>query len=251
MRLVLVLYAEARDLLPANVEAYHDSYGVGSLYDTLARADREGRDELAEATAAWPRMLGLFRLIYFGSGHADLPVRAYGGQLFRPGDAAAPEPVLRALAALEARAPDRRSHLPPVAAAEGRQGQGARRSGCALGRGRGRLLRPAHRVRRHRLRGPARLRAAPGWRRRSDRAAQRRPAARPAALTPERAERERAQGAAQDLQEGRRRGGGLRGGRRSSERGGTRGGGRRRGAERRRTRRPTSDETPRRRGRPR
>ena len=28
MRLVLVLYAEARDLLPANVEAYHDSYGV-------------------------------------------------------------------------------------------------------------------------------------------------------------------------------------------------------------------------------
>ena len=86
MRLVLVLYAEARDLLPANVEAYHDSYGVGSLYDTLARADREGRDALAEAASAWPRMLSLFRLVYFGSGHADLPVRAYGGQLFRPGD---------------------------------------------------------------------------------------------------------------------------------------------------------------------
>ena len=50
-------------------------------------------------------MLSLFRLVYFGSGHADLPVRAYGGQLFRPGDAAAPEPVLRALAALEATRP--------------------------------------------------------------------------------------------------------------------------------------------------
>ena len=105
MRLVLVLYAEASDLLPANVEAYHDSYGVGSLYDTLFRADREGRDALAEATAAWPRMLSLFRLIYFGSGHAELPVREYGGQLFRPGDRMATEPVLRALAALEATRP--------------------------------------------------------------------------------------------------------------------------------------------------
>jgi hypothetical protein len=105
MRLVLVLYAEARDLLPAHVEAYHDSYGVGSLYDTLARADREGRDAMAEKHSAWPRIIGLCRLIYLGSGHADLPVRAYGGQLFRPGDAQAPEPVLRALAALEAARP--------------------------------------------------------------------------------------------------------------------------------------------------
>ena len=131
MRLVLVLYAEARDLLPANVEAYHDSYGVGSLYDTLARADREGRDELAEATAAWPRMLGLFRLIYFGSGHADLPVRAYGGQLFRPGDGAAPEPVRRALAALEATRPTdaivyRLLRLLKVGKVKIRAGRGAR-----------------------------------------------------------------------------------------------------------------------------
>ncbi len=105
MRLVLVLYAEARDLLPANVEAYHDSYGVGSLYDTLTRGAREGHDALSDVTAAWPRLLALFRLIYFGGGHADLPVRAYGGQLFRPGDAYATEPVLRALAALEATRP--------------------------------------------------------------------------------------------------------------------------------------------------
>ena len=160
MRLVLVLYAESRDLLPANVEAYHDSYGVGSLYDTLARADRESRDELAEATAAWPRMLGLFRLIYFGSGHADLPVRAYGGQLFRPGDAAAPEPVLRALAALETTRPTdaivyRLLRLLKVGKVKVRAGRGSRWVA-----GRRRLLRPAHGVRRHRLRGAARLRAA-------------------------------------------------------------------------------------------
>lgn len=131
MRLVLILYAEARDLLPANVEAYHDSYGVGSLYDTLARADREGRDALAEATAAWPRMLSLFRLIYFGSGHVDLPVREYGGQLFRPGDRAAPEAVLRALAALEATRPSdavvyRLLRLLKVGKVKVRAGRGAR-----------------------------------------------------------------------------------------------------------------------------
>ena len=131
MRLVLVLYAEARDLLPANVEAYHDSYGVGSLYDTLARADREARDALAEATSAWPRMLSLFRLVYLGSGHADLPVRAYGGQLFRPGDAAALEPVLRALAALEAARPTdaviyRLLRLLKVGKVKVRAGRGAR-----------------------------------------------------------------------------------------------------------------------------
>lgn len=131
MRLVLILYAEARDLLPANVEAYHDSYGVGSLYDTLARADREGRDALADAGAAWPRMLGLFRLIYHGSGHADLPVRAYGGQLFRPGDHGAGEPVLRALAALEATRPSdavvyRLLRLLKIGKVKVRAGRGAR-----------------------------------------------------------------------------------------------------------------------------
>ena len=41
MRLVLVLYAESRDLLPASVEAYHESYGVEGLYRLLSEADRE------------------------------------------------------------------------------------------------------------------------------------------------------------------------------------------------------------------
>ena len=131
MRLVLVLYAEARDLLPAHIEAYHDSYGTGSLYDTLARADREGRDAMAEHQSAWPRIIGLCRLIYLGSGHAELPVRAYGGQLFRPGNAQAPEPVLRALAALEAARPSdgtvyRLLRLLKVGKVKVRAGRGAR-----------------------------------------------------------------------------------------------------------------------------
>jgi hypothetical protein len=99
MRLVLILYAESRDLLPASREAYHESYGVEGLYRVLAQAYRDGAE--GAPGSAWSRLLGLFRLIHDGSPHPDLPVRAYGGQLFRPGDLTAADPVLRALAAFE------------------------------------------------------------------------------------------------------------------------------------------------------
>lgn len=99
MRLVLILYAESRDLLPASVEAYHESYGVEGLYRVLAEADRDGAD--GAPGSAWARLLALFRLIHDGSPHPDLPVRAYGGQLFRPGDLSSSDPVLRALTGFE------------------------------------------------------------------------------------------------------------------------------------------------------
>ena len=100
MRLVLALYAESRDLLPAGNEAYHGSYGVESLYRTLNDAARDGADT-DEEHAAWRRLLGLFRLIHDGSPHPDLTVPAYGGQLFRVGDIASSDPIARALAAIE------------------------------------------------------------------------------------------------------------------------------------------------------
>lgn len=130
MRLVVILYAEARDLLPASVEAYHESYGVESLYRTLTRARGAGADADPHA-AAWRRLLALFRLIYFGSPHPDLPVRAYGGQLFAPGDASSPDPALRALAVLEAARPadaavHRLLRLLKVGKVRVSQGRGAR-----------------------------------------------------------------------------------------------------------------------------
>ena len=100
MRLVLALYAESRDLLPAGNEAYHGSYGVESLYRTLSDAARDGA-ETGDEHAAWRRILGLFRLIHDGSPHPDLTVPAYGGQLFRIGDIASSDPIARALAAIE------------------------------------------------------------------------------------------------------------------------------------------------------
>jgi hypothetical protein len=45
--------------------------------------------------------MALFRLIHGGSAHGSFPLRAYGGALFRPGDAMSDDPVARALHILE------------------------------------------------------------------------------------------------------------------------------------------------------
>ncbi|MCL4079459.1 BREX-1 system adenine-specific DNA-methyltransferase PglX [Coriobacteriia bacterium Es71-Z0120] len=101
MRLVVVLFAESRDLLPRENALYHESYGLAGLIDELSRhaGSRSGR--LARSYAAWPRILALFRLVYEGSSHPALPVPAYGGELFAPGDPSSPDGLSRALAIFE------------------------------------------------------------------------------------------------------------------------------------------------------
>ncbi len=102
MRLVVLLFAEARDLLPSATEIYHQSYGVEGLYQQLSEAARtDGVGELGDRRSSWPRLLALFRIVWGGSPHQDLPIPAYGGSLFMPGDAGDADTVLRALAAFE------------------------------------------------------------------------------------------------------------------------------------------------------
>jgi len=105
MRMVVVLFAEARDdLLPRSNPVYHLSYGLQGLREALQQAGagtRDGLARLAHRHAAWPRVLALFQLIWTGSPHKDLTLIRYGGGLFEPGDAAAGDPLRRALAALE------------------------------------------------------------------------------------------------------------------------------------------------------
>ncbi|MBE0541980.1 MAG: hypothetical protein IH623_11380 [Verrucomicrobia bacterium] len=102
MRCVVVLFAEARDLLPRNHPIYHNSYGLQGLQEQLERfsGDR-GHRQLRQRLSGWPRILALFRLIHHGSEHEALPVLRYGGGLFTPGDASSSDPVLRALSAFE------------------------------------------------------------------------------------------------------------------------------------------------------
>ncbi|MBU7017304.1 MAG: hypothetical protein HXS44_07320, partial [Theionarchaea archaeon] len=102
MRLVVVLFAEARELLPRSIEKYHTSYGVEGLYALLEEARRyEGEIGLRRYYSAWPRLLALFRVIHEGGCNNDIPVLRYGGELFKRGDPGSPDPVLRALAIFE------------------------------------------------------------------------------------------------------------------------------------------------------
>jgi len=104
MRIVVVLFAEARGLLSRSQLVYENSYGVEGLFETLRKAmSNEGRTALEERLYAWYRLRGLFKLIHDGSPHPDLNIQAYGGLLFRPGDHKSSDIVLRAMAVFESR----------------------------------------------------------------------------------------------------------------------------------------------------
>lgn len=98
MRLVVVLFAEARELLSVDNPIYHQAYGLRGLLEML---DRAGSDRRRVRNSAWPRLLALFRLLHEGSLHPQLLVPVYGGDLFRAGDISG-DGVQRALAILEA-----------------------------------------------------------------------------------------------------------------------------------------------------
>ncbi len=100
MRLVVILFAESRDLLPRDNPLYHESYGLHGLLERLERAAARGRS-LASSFGAWPHVLALFALVREGSHHPDLPVTAYGGDLFAPGTVKADDGVSRALRVYE------------------------------------------------------------------------------------------------------------------------------------------------------
>jgi hypothetical protein len=102
MRLVVILFAESRNLLPRDNVIYWNSYCLDFLRDALPM-DKNGIpfNHLFHQHSAWPRLLALCRMLYHGSAHEKLPILRYGGGLFTPGSPGAPDPVLRALAALE------------------------------------------------------------------------------------------------------------------------------------------------------
>lgn len=85
MRLLFLLFAEERLLLPADDELYLTSYSAGHLVDALrAEANLNGEDALEHRTAAWQRLLSLFRGIHRGITHDQLRIPAYGGGVFDP-----------------------------------------------------------------------------------------------------------------------------------------------------------------------
>ncbi|MDE2240802.1 MAG: N-6 DNA methylase, partial [Rhodospirillales bacterium] len=87
MRLVFVLYAEDRDLLPSRSDArareiYETSYSVRGLYAKLTEDATLNPDTMDERRGGWGGLLALFRLIH--KGHQSGFVQARGGKLFDP-----------------------------------------------------------------------------------------------------------------------------------------------------------------------
>jgi len=102
MRLVVILFAESREkLLPRENALYHGAYGLTGLREELDKVAHRTGSRLKRSTNAWPRILALFRLIFEGSHHPDLPIPEYGGELFQPADASSKDGLVRALAVFE------------------------------------------------------------------------------------------------------------------------------------------------------
>ena len=107
MRMVVVLFAESRELLPRDNALYYGAYGLTGLLEELEKVAARGGHRLARSWGAWPRVLALFQLVHQGSHHPTLPVPAYGGELFAQGDAASADGLSRALAVFESACFDR------------------------------------------------------------------------------------------------------------------------------------------------
>jgi hypothetical protein len=87
LRLVFLLYAEDRDLIPSRNDAaarglYERGYGVRGLHARLLDDMSKNPDTMNERTGAWGRLLALFRLVHAGDGTGW--IRSRGGALFEP-----------------------------------------------------------------------------------------------------------------------------------------------------------------------
>ena len=85
MRLVFLLAAEERRLLPGDDALYAANYGIAGLADRLiARANTFGEDFLARQSEGFPQVLAASRVVHDGVRHQTLNIKGYGGSVFDP-----------------------------------------------------------------------------------------------------------------------------------------------------------------------
>lgn len=85
MRVVFLLFAEERGLLPSDNELYVKAYSAGRLCAELEQRVLEGsEDDLEYTYTAWHRLLALFEAVYRGVEHPRLRMHAHDGSLFNP-----------------------------------------------------------------------------------------------------------------------------------------------------------------------
>jgi hypothetical protein len=83
LRLVFLLYAEDRGLMPAGA-LYAEHYSVARLFEQLREDADRNPDTMEQRHGAWARLLVLFRLVHAGSAHPELKMPPRHGDLFDP-----------------------------------------------------------------------------------------------------------------------------------------------------------------------
>jgi hypothetical protein len=84
LRLVFLLYAEDRELLPIGDSCYSRHYSVLGLFEQLQDDHANFPDTMVRRFGAWPRLLALFRIVFEGAQHGDMVLPARRGDLFDP-----------------------------------------------------------------------------------------------------------------------------------------------------------------------
>src|SRR5829696_3835607 len=84
MRVVFLLFAEERSLLPQG-QLFTLGYGLAGELDTLDERAREEQTEALDAThMTWHRLLATCNALYAGASFEDVRLPSYGGSLFDP-----------------------------------------------------------------------------------------------------------------------------------------------------------------------
>ncbi len=84
MRIVFLLFAEERGLLPSG-ELFAQGYGISNELDRLQAREIENGEEALDATSlTWHRLLATSQALYRGASFESMRMPAYGGSLFDP-----------------------------------------------------------------------------------------------------------------------------------------------------------------------
>jgi len=83
LRLVFLLYAEERDMLPEN-ETFLRYYSLAGLYDRLREDAALYPDTMDQRYSAWAQLLVLFRMVYDGAEAEEMHLPERHGVLFDP-----------------------------------------------------------------------------------------------------------------------------------------------------------------------
>ncbi|MDV6314691.1 N-6 DNA methylase [Gordonia amicalis] len=83
MRIVFLLFAEERDMLPTE-QLYWDSYAIKDLLTDLQSQAVGGEEHLDETYDAWHRLLAVSTALHGGVNYDEMRMPAYGGSLLDP-----------------------------------------------------------------------------------------------------------------------------------------------------------------------